>query len=263
MWEREREKSDDAGSGSDFLSAREVTELDQSLRSHSLNSNEFHSPWGQTPTARRPSTWKRTIDGFKRDRSFTVAGRSVSSSHTPHGADGRVFDAEAAAMRTAESPLMRRLKGRHLQMIAFGGSIGTGLFVSSGKALANGGPASLVMAYCIIGIMLYCTVHALGEMSVIYPVAGSFSAFSTRFLDPAWGFAMGWNYALQWLVILPLETVSASIILTYWSPDLPVSAFVSIFLLLIVVINLFGVKGYGEMEFIFSIIKVVMIIGFM
>ena len=70
---------------------------------------------------------------------------------------------------------------------------GTGLFVGSGKALANGGPAALILGFTLIGIMLYCTVHALGEMAVLFPVAGSFSAYSTRFLDPAWGFAMGWK----------------------------------------------------------------------
>jgi amino acid transporter len=72
-------------------------------------------------------------------------------------------------------------------------SLGTGLFVTSGKALATGGPASLVIAFCIIGILMFCTVQALGELAVLFPVAGSFSAYSTRFLDPAWGFAMGWK----------------------------------------------------------------------
>jgi amino acid transporter len=65
--------------------------------------------------------------------------------------------------------------------------LGTGLFVASGKALNNGGPASLLICFTLIGIMLYCTVHALGELAVLFPVAGSFSAYSTRFLDPAWG----------------------------------------------------------------------------
>lgn len=69
---------------------------------------------------------------------------------------------------------------------------GTGLFVASGKSLATGGPASLIICFTLIGLMLYCTVHALGEMAVLFPVSGSFSAYSTRFLDPAWGFAMGW-----------------------------------------------------------------------
>jgi amino acid permease len=70
---------------------------------------------------------------------------------------------------------------------------GTGLFVGSGSALATGGPAALVISYCTLGIMLFCTVHALGEMAVLFPVAGSFSAYSSRFLDPAWGGAMGWK----------------------------------------------------------------------
>ena len=96
-------------------------------------------------------------------------------------------------MATSESPLSRRLKGRHLQMIAIGGSIGTGLFVGSGNALRAGGPAALLIAFALIGMMLYCVVHALGELAVVFPVAGSFSAYSTRFLDPAWGFAMGWK----------------------------------------------------------------------
>ena len=70
---------------------------------------------------------------------------------------------------------------------------GTGLFVGSGKALATGGPASLVLAYSLIGIMLYCTVHALGELAVAFPIAGSFAVYATRFLDPAWGFAVAWK----------------------------------------------------------------------
>jgi len=106
---------------------------------------------------------------------------------------GHYFDLQGANFATANSGLSRELKGRHLQMIAIGGSIGTGLFVASGKALNLGGPASVLIAYGFIGMMLYCTVHALGELAVTFPVAGSFSAFSTRFLDPSWGFAMGWK----------------------------------------------------------------------
>lgn len=133
-------------------------------------------------------SWKtRFVDSFRRDPSAHATPKGAV------GADGRVFDVEGAAAATANSPLQRSLKGRHLQMIAIGGSIGTGLFVGSGSALAHGGPASLLIAFALVGIMLYCTVHALGEMAVVFPVAGSFSAYSTRFLDPAWGFAMGWK----------------------------------------------------------------------
>ncbi|KAF1987711.1 amino acid permease [Aulographum hederae CBS 113979] len=199
----------------------------------------------------------RIIDSFKRDPNQHATPKGAV------GADGKVFDVESAAQGTAESPLARKLKGRHLQMIAIGGSIGTGLFVGSGSALSHGGPASLLIAFMLIGIMLYCTVHALGEMAVLFPVAGSFSAYSTRFLDPAWGFAMGWNYALQWLVVLPLEIVAATLTIEFWTNgSINNNAFVAIFLVLIIGINMFGVKGYGEAEFVFSIVKVIAVIGY-
>ena len=111
--------------------------------------------------------------------------------------------------------------------------------------------------------MLYCTVHALGELAVIFPVAGSFAAYSTRFIDPAWGFAMGWNYAMSWLVTMPLEVVAASITVDYWGSGVNNAAWITVFLVLIISINFFGVKGYGEAEFVFSIIKVIAVIGFM
>ncbi len=120
----------------------------------------------------------------------------------------------------------------------------------------------MLIAYSLIGIMLFCTVQALGEMAVLFPVAGSFSAYSTRFIDPAWGFAMGWNYAMQWLVVLPLEVVAAAITVNYWNSNISPAAWVAIFLTIIISINLFGVRGYGEAEFVFSIIKVIAVIGF-
>ncbi|KAK0748220.1 amino acid permease-domain-containing protein [Apiosordaria backusii] len=175
---------------------------------------------------------------------------------------GHFFDLHAANVNTANTMLSRELKGRHLQMIAIGGSIGAGLFVASGSTLTAGGPASMILAYTFIGGMLYCTMQALCELTVAFPVAGSFSAYSTRFLDPAWGFSMGWNYALQWLVCLPLEIIAASMTVNYWKDDIHRSVFVTIFLVAIVVINLFGVKGYGEAEFIFSVLKVIAVIGF-
>lgn len=161
-----------------------------------------------------------------------------------------------------KSPLDQSLKTRHLQMIAIGGSIGTGLFIGAGKALFLGGPASLLIAFFLIGAMLYSTIQSLGELSVRFPVTGAFSTFSARFIDPAWGFAMGWNYGIQWLVVFPLELVAASITVQYWNSSINPALWVAIFYALIVTINLFGVKGYGEAEFMFSLIKVVTVIGF-
>ncbi|TVY27589.1 General amino-acid permease [Lachnellula hyalina] len=182
--------------------------------------------------------------------------------HPALGEGGRVFDAKAAAYNTANTHLVRRLKGRHLQMIAIGGSIGTGLFVGSGQALATGGPGSLLLGFIIIGSVLFCTVQALGEMTVTFPVAGSFNAYATRFIDPAWGFASGWNYAMQWLILMPLEIMAASLTLEYWSLPIPGWASISVFLGIIIFINLCGVKVYGEVEYCFSIMKVTAVIGF-
>jgi len=140
---------------------------------------------------------------------------------------------------------------------------GTGLFIGSGQALATGGPASLLISFILIGAVLFCTVQALGEMAVSFPVAGSFSAFATRFIDPAWGFAIGWNYALQWLFTMPLEVMAAAITLEYWNSPIPAWAAITVFLLIILVINLCSVKIYGEAEYTFSIMKVTAVIGFM
>jgi amino acid transporter len=134
----------------------------------------------------RPSVARRVFDSFRRD----------PKSHLTH--EGPKEDGLEAGRLRSSTPyydfgLARKLKGRHLQMIAIGGSIGTGLFVASGQALNAGGPASVLIAFASIGVMLYCTCQALGELAVAFPVAGSFASYSTRFLDPSWGFAMGWK----------------------------------------------------------------------
>ncbi|KAL3422966.1 amino acid permease [Phlyctema vagabunda] len=162
--------------------------------------------------------------------------------------------------------LKRQLKGRHMQMIAIGGSIGAGLFVGSGASLNAGGPLFLVVDYAIIGLMLLLTVNALGELASIYPVAGSFYDYSVRFIDPAWGFAMGWNYVLNWLIVLPFELTAAGITIAFWTDSMEhpinVAVWITIFLVMVTVINVCGVRGYGEVEFVLGIIKVVAIIGF-
>ncbi|ODV86342.1 hypothetical protein CANARDRAFT_6825 [[Candida] arabinofermentans NRRL YB-2248] len=176
--------------------------------------------------------------------------------------DPNLSQLEQSALRAAKTPLQRSLKSRHLQMIAIGGAIGTGLFVGSGTALSSGGPASLLIAYGIIGIMIFITVHALGELAVTFPVGGAFLTYNSRFISPTWGFCMAWNYSMQWLIILPLELVAASMTIKYWNTSISPAVWVTIFYLLIVFINLFGVKGYGEAEFVFSMVKVLAVVGF-
>ncbi|WFD36847.1 hypothetical protein MCUN1_003737 [Malassezia cuniculi] len=166
-----------------------------------------------------------------------------------------------------KTALKRTLHSRHIQFIALGGSIGTGLFVGSGPDLAQGGPASIIINFTLVGTMIISVVFALGELGAVLPVTGAFSTYASRFIDPAWGFAMGWNYYMQWLIVLPLEYTVSVIVLRYsdWvdrTDVVPRGVWVVIFLFIITFINLFGVKGYGEFEFAATFIKVITIIGF-
>lgn len=204
----------------------------------------------ESPQSQKFSKWANFVDGFRRVDMDAM------------GIDPNLSEVEKAAIVTANTPLSRSLKGRHLQMIAIGGSIGTGLFIGSGKVLKNGGPASVLIAYILIGTMIYSTVHALGELAITFPVSGAFVTYNTRFIDPSWGFAMAWNYAMAFLVILPLELVAAAITVRYWDTTTNLAAYVAIFYVLILSINFFGVKGYGEAEFVFSAVKVLAVCGF-
>lgn len=195
------------------------------------------------------SKWQDFKDSFKRVKPIEV--------------DPNLSEAEKVAIITAQTPLKHHLKNRHLQMIAIGGAIGTGLLVGSGTALRTGGPASLLIGWGSTGTMIYAMVMALGELAVIFPISGGFTTYATRFIDESFGYANNFNYMLQWLVVLPLEIVSASITVNFWGTDPKYrDGFVALFWLAIVIINMFGVKGYGEAEFVFSFIKVITVVGF-
>lgn len=111
--------------------------------------------------------------------------------------------------------------------------------------------------------MLLLTMQALAELAVLYPVNGAFFSYVTRFVDPAWGFAMGWDYALAWLIVLPFELIAAGLTIHFWNATVPMAAWVTLFLGLLCLIQIFGVKGYGEVEFVLSMIKIAACVGFM
>ncbi|MBK5443218.1 MULTISPECIES: amino acid permease [unclassified Peribacillus] len=161
-----------------------------------------------------------------------------------------------------EPTVKRNLKARHMTMIAIGGSIGTGLFLASGATIQSAGPGGALAAYACIGIMVYFLMTSLGEMATYMPVSGSFSSYATRFVDPAFGFALGWNYWFNWAVTLAVEIAAAAIIMKFWLPEVPSIIWSALFLGLVFMLNALSIKSYGESEYWFSLIKVVAIIFF-
>ncbi|CAM3175731.1 amino acid permease [Lactiplantibacillus plajomi] len=157
----------------------------------------------------------------------------------------------------------RSLKTRHLSMIALGGSIGTGLFVASGSAISTAGPGGALLAYAGIGIMVYFLMTSLGEMATYLPVSGSFSTYATKFVDPALGFAMGWNYWFNWAITLAVDISTAAIVMQFWLPEVPGWVFSLIALVLIFMINALSVRSFGETEYWLSLIKVVTVLIFL
>ena len=157
----------------------------------------------------------------------------------------------------------RSLQTRHLSMIALGGSIGTGLFVASGSAISTAGPGGALLAYVGIGIMVYFLMTSLGEMATYLPVSGSFSTYSTRFVDPALGFAMGWNYWFNWAITLAVDISTAAIVMQFWLPHVQGWIFSLIALILIFTINALSVRSFGETEYWLSLIKVITVLIFL
>lgn len=163
---------------------------------------------------------------------------------------------------TAAPGLRRSLKARHLTMIAIGGSIGTGLFVASGASISQAGPGGALLSYAIIGLMVYFLMTSLGELASCMPVSGSFSTYGSQYVDEGFGFALGWNYWYNWAVTIAVDLVAAQLVMGYWFPEVPGWIWSAIFLVVIFLLNVISVKGFGEAEYWFSLIKVITVILF-
>lgn len=173
---------------------------------------------------------------------------------------------EAAAVNSdgevgeATDDLHRGMKPRQLNMMAIAGAIGTGLILGSASALKNGGPGSLLIAYVLMGWVVYVVMVALGEMGTWLPHKKSFSGYATRFVDPAMGYATGWNYFLKYAVVLPNNLTATGLLLRYWAPDINVGVWITVFGIAIILLNLIHVSFFGEAEFWMSLIKALVIV---
>ncbi|KAI1770097.1 proline-specific permease [Hypoxylon cercidicola] len=158
--------------------------------------------------------------------------------------------------------LKRGLKSRHIQFLALGGAIGTGLFVGSGQILATTGPAPLFMAYLSMMACVWVVMNDLAEMVTYLPMKGiSIPYFVGRFVEPSLAFAAGWNYWYAYTMLIAAECTAGAIILQYWTTAVPVAVWIAIQLLVILFLNIIAVSFFGEAEFWFASIKLLTITG--
>lgn len=158
--------------------------------------------------------------------------------------------------------LKRAMTSRHLFMISLGGIIGTGLFLGSGLTISQAGPLGAVLSYIVGGTIMYLTMLCLGEMAVHMPVSGSFQTYTTRFIGPGIGFAVGWIYWLGWAVTVALEITAAGSLMDRWFPNVPVVIWCALFTVILFGLNAISAKAFGEAEFWFSSLKVLAILFF-
>ncbi|MGW0813093.1 amino acid permease [Streptomyces viridiviolaceus] len=163
-------------------------------------------------------------------------------------------------MRTDTAGLSRGLRSRHIRFIALGSAIGTGLFYGSSESIRAGGPAVL-LAYLIGGAAVFLVLRSLGEMAVATPSAGSFGEYATKHLGPLAGFATGWTYALEMVVVCVADITAVGVYMGFWFPDVPRWIWVLAAVLLIGALNLVSVKVFGELEFWLSLVKIVAIVA--
>ncbi|MFK0041413.1 amino acid permease [Paenarthrobacter sp. NPDC090517] len=161
----------------------------------------------------------------------------------------------------AETGLRRSMGPRHLIMIAMGGVIGSGLFLSSGYTISQAGPLGAVIAYLVGAFVVYLVMACLGELAIAYPVSGAFHIYASRSIGPATGFTTAWLYWLCWAVAIGSEFTASGLLMQRWFPDVEVWVWCLVFAAMLFGFNAFSSKFFGESEFWFSIVKVGAIIA--
>ncbi|KAK4456822.1 dicarboxylic amino acid permease [Cladorrhinum samala] len=169
------------------------------------------------------------------------------------------YSSEEGVVDEAADDLHRGMKPRQLNMMAIAGAIGTGLIIGTGQTLKFG-PGALLVGYATMGFVVYIVMVALGEMGAWLPHKKSFSGYASRFVDPAMGFATGWNYFFKYVIVLPNNLTATGIILQYWLPNLNVSVWITVFGVAIILLNLIHVRFFGEAEFWMSLVKALVIL---
>ncbi|MGI6092489.1 MAG: amino acid permease [Negativicutes bacterium] len=157
--------------------------------------------------------------------------------------------------------MTRGLKGRHLQLIALGGIIGSGYFLGTGYIISKAGPAS-ILAYILGGLIVFSVMLCLGELAVAVPISGSFVTYAREYISPAWACGVGWCYWITWVTYVPAEMIAGGIIMNDFFPAISTMWWAVLFGVIITVINVASVKTFGEMEFWLALIKILALVMF-
>ncbi|GAN52975.1 amino acid permease [Tanticharoenia sakaeratensis] len=173
---------------------------------------------------------------------------------SPHSAPGTV----------SEEGYHKDLGRRQIQMIAIGGAIGTGLFLGAGRRLASAGP-SLALVYLVCGAFSFLILRALGELAMHRPSSGNFVSYAREFMGERWAYVAGWMSFLNWAMTGIVDITAVALYMQYWGPTaaVPQWVFALAALCIVATMNMIGVKYFGEMEFWFSLIKVVALVIFL
>ncbi|KAH8427167.1 uncharacterized protein LDX57_004882 [Aspergillus melleus] len=189
------------------------------------------------------------------------ADRELSPGHVEAGPVPKTSDQEAAIVQNEEDQnLSRSLQQRHTQMIAIAGAIGTGLFLGLGGSIQTGGPLGALLGYSLVGLVVCAIQIALGEVSALMPVTGSFVRHVEILVDPGLAFAIGWNVVYGAFMSVPSEIAASVVLIQYWT-DLNAAIWISILIVLSASVSLLSVRVYGEIEFSLAVIKVLLVIG--
>ncbi|KAK6430753.1 hypothetical protein LTR95_013087 [Oleoguttula sp. CCFEE 5521] len=170
------------------------------------------------------------------------------------------YSTEALSSGGGHGHTQRRLKNYQLTWIGFCSGIGTGLFVGTGSAYANAGPAGMLLAYIVVGIVLWCVMQSIAELATLYPTAGTFPHWATRFIDPAVGFSLAISYGYCYTIAIASECSAAAVIVSYWT-DLTPAVTITVGLAAILAINLMSVNFYGHSEVAAGMVKVACFLG--
>ncbi|EPE09120.1 general amino acid permease agp2 [Ophiostoma piceae UAMH 11346] len=191
---------------------------------------------------------------------FAENEKATGVGAVPGATDGPADDSASSIDISDHKSLHRQLTNRQIQLFAIGGSIGTSVFVVMGTGLASGGPLALLLAYAFYSFIVGLVTNCEAEMAVFMPVNAAFIRHAGKWIDPAWGFMVGWNYFFYIGVCIPLEITAVSLILQYWTDKIPTAAVIVICIIFYISINVFAVDVYGETEFWLASGKVILLL---